>query len=78
MIEHGTHCNNPHYIHNWKLHVILLPVFKIDAVEWEKIQWKLIQMTKNMACVFMKPFDRQDKTFQSERQMAEGRCISNL
>lgn len=76
--EYISHCNNPHCIHNWKLHVILLPVFKRDTVELAKIHWKLIQMSKDMGCIFMKPFDRQGKTFQSEREVAKGRCISDL
>lgn len=35
-------------------------------------------MTKNMGCVFMKPFYRQVKTFQSEKELAEEGCISEL
>lgn len=35
-------------------------------------------MTKNMGCVFLKPFYRQVKTFQSEKELAEEGCISDL
>lgn len=31
-----------------------------------------------MGCVFMKPFYRQVKTFQSEKELAEEGCISDL
>lgn len=76
--EHSSHCNNPHCIHILNITCNSTPCLQKGYSRTRKDSVKLIQMTKNMGCVFMKPFARQDKNFQSEKEMAEEGCMSDL